>query len=47
MEVLKTALSSVDVRRSLFDNGVSSATIFLEGLCPTVASLKEQCSKTD
>jgi hypothetical protein len=32
MEVLKTALSSIDVRRSLFDNGTESAEIFLEGL---------------
>ena len=30
MEVLKTSLSSIDVRRSLFDNGAESATIFLE-----------------
>ena len=36
MEVLKTALSSVDVRRKLFDNGAESAATFIEGLSPTV-----------
>jgi predicted acylesterase/phospholipase RssA len=32
VEVLKNALSSTDVRRSLFDNGVKSAELFLENL---------------
>ena len=32
MEVLKTALSSIDVRRSLFDNGTGSAEAFLQVL---------------
>ena len=35
MEVLKTALSSIDVRRSLFDNGTGSAETFLKGLIDT------------
>ena len=32
VEVLKTALSSSDVRRSLFDSGIESAKSFLQGL---------------
>jgi predicted acylesterase/phospholipase RssA len=48
MEVLKTALSSVDVRRSLFDNGTGSAETFLQVLRENdKQELKEQCSKTD
>jgi hypothetical protein len=32
MDVLKTALSSIDVRRNLFDSGIESAKTFLQGL---------------
>ena len=45
MEVLKTALSSVDVRRKLFDSGTESAKTFLQVLKED--ALKEQCLETD
>lgn len=47
VEVLKNALSSADVRRSLFDNGVKSAETFLLNLKAALPSVKEQCLKID
>lgn len=47
VEVLKNALSSSDVRRSLFDNGVKSAEMFLLNLKALIQSIKEQCLEID
>jgi|694.fasta_scaffold126844_2 predicted acylesterase/phospholipase RssA len=41
VDVLRNALSSIDVRRELFKNGTDCATIFLSSLS------KEQCSKIE
>lgn len=41
IDVLKNALSSIEVRRELFNNGTESASLFLSSL------VKEQCLKTE
>jgi predicted acylesterase/phospholipase RssA len=41
IDVLKNALSSIEVRRELFNNGTESASLFLSSLS------KEQCSKIE